>query len=102
MDKMIIRDLEYHKEELHKVTEEIKQLRKSLGIAKRSSDDEILYKLLKNYKYWVTRTMKGKNINRAKYVRKKIKTFYKLALSKAFHQSAVIMMMKYIQRRMVV
>lgn len=96
---MVIKDLEYHKEELHKVTEEVKQLRKSLGIAKRSSDDKILYRLLKNYKYWVNGVKKGRNINRAKYVRKRIMIFYKLALSKAFHQSAVIMMMKYMQKR---
>jgi len=91
---MVIKDLEYHKEELHKVTGDVKQLRKSLGIAKRSSDDEILYRLLKNYKYWVNRVKKGRNINREKYVRKRIMIFYKLALSKAFHQSIIVMRLK--------
>lgn len=97
--KIEVKDLEYHKKELHEVTEKIKQLRRSLGIAKRSSDDDILYKLLNNYKYWVTRVRKGKNINRTKYAKKKIKTFYKLGLSKAFHQSAVIILMEEAQGR---
>ena len=89
---MIIKDLEYHKEELHKFTEEIKQLRKSLGITKRRGNDEILHNLLRSYKYWITRVKKGKNINGAKYVRKRIIIFYNLMLCKMFHQSIIVMM----------
>ena len=91
---MKIKNLEYHKQELHKIAEEIKELRKDLGLSKRSSDDMILYRLLQDYKYWVTRIKTGKNINRAKYIRKRIKTFYKLAISKTFHQTAIVIMMK--------
>jgi len=91
---MIIKNLEYHKKELHQVTEQIKQLRKSIGLAKRSGDDMILHRLLQSYKYWVTRTKKGKNINRAKYIRKRIKIFYKLMLCKTIHQTVIVMMMK--------
>lgn len=87
---MIIKDLEYHKQELHKISEQIKQLRKDSGLPKRSGDDIILYRLLQNYKHWVTRTRTGKNIHRAKYARKRIKTFYKLELSKTFHQGIII------------
>ncbi len=99
--KIKIRDLEYHKKELHEVTEKINQLRKNLGITKRRSNDEILCKLLKNYEYWAARTRIWKNINKIRYARKKIKTFYKLRLSKIFHQSAVVLLMNKSKRRKV-
>src|SRR3989344_3572138 len=91
---MIIKNLEYHKQELHKISEQIKQLRKDSGLPKRSGDDIILHKLLKNYQYWVTRAKTNKNISRAKYARKKIKTFYRLEISKAHHQAVIIALIK--------
>jgi len=91
---MIIKNLEYHKQELHKIAEEIKELRKDLGLPKRSSNDMILLRLLHSYKYWATRTKTGKNIHRAKYVRKRIRTFYKLAISKMFHHAIIVALMK--------
>jgi len=99
--KIKIRDLEYHKKELHKVTEKINQLRKNLGMTKRRSNDEILCKLLKNYEYWAARAKIRKNINRTGYARKKIKTLHKLGLSNIFHQSAVVLLMNKSKRRKV-
>ncbi len=91
---MIIKDVEYHKKALHEISEQIKQLRKGSGLPKRIGDDIILHKLLKNYQYWVTRAKTNKNINRAKYARKKIKTFYRLEISKSFHQGIIIALIK--------
>lgn len=91
---MIIKDLDYHKKGLHDVTEQIKKLRKDLGLPKRSSDDIILHKLLQSYKYWATRTKTGKNINRVKYSRKRIKTFHRLLLCKTVHQTIIVMLIK--------
>ena len=90
---MIIKNLEYHKQELHKISEQIKQLRKDSGLPKRSGDDIILHKLLKNYQYWVTGAKTNKNIHRAKYARKRIKAFYSLETSKAFHQGIIVALM---------
>ena len=87
---MIIKDIEYHKKALHEISEQIKQLRKDSGLPKRSGDDIILHKLLKNYQYWVTRAKTNKNIHRAKYARKRIKIFYSLETSKAFHQGIIV------------
>jgi len=91
---MKIKDLEYHKKELHETSEQIKQLRKDSGMPKRSGDDGLLYRLLHSYKYWVTRAKTGKNIHRAKYARKRIKAFYRLELSKTFHQAVIVMLIK--------
>lgn len=91
---MAITNLGYHKQELHKIAEEIKELRKDLGLPKRISDDMVLYRLLHSYKYWVTRAKTGKNIHRAKYARKRIRVFYRLSLSRIFHQTAIVMLMK--------
>ena len=91
---MTIKDLEHHKKALHEISEQIKQLRKDSGLPKRSGDDIILHKLLKNYQYWIARTKTNKNIHRAKYARKRIKTFYRLEISKAFHQGIVVALMK--------
>ena len=91
---MIIKDIEYHKKALHEISEQIKQLRKDSGLPKRSGDDIILHKLLKNYQYWVTRAKTNKNIHMAKYARKKIKTFYRLGISKTFHQAIIVALMK--------
>ena len=90
---MRIKDIEYHKQELHKISEQIKRLRKDSGLPKRSGDDIILHKLLKNYQYLVTRDKTNKNIHRAKYARKRIKTLYRLELSKAFHQGIIVALM---------
>ena len=90
---MRIKDIEYHKQELHKISEQIKRLRKDSGLPKRSGDDIILHKLLKNYQYWVTGAKTNKNIHRAKYARKRIKIFYRLELSKAFHQGIIMALM---------
>ena len=91
---MIIKNLDYHKVELHKVAKQIKQIKKDSGLPKRSGDEMILYRLLHSYRYWVTRTKTGKNIHRAKYARKRIKVFYMLMLSKTFHQTVIVMLME--------
>lgn len=90
MRNMKINDIEYHKQELHKISEQIKQLRKDSGLPKRSGDDIILHKLLQNYRHWVTRVKTGKNVHRAKYARGRIKVFYKLKISKTFHQAIIV------------
>ena len=79
---------------MHEISEKIKQLRKDSGMPKRSGDDMILHKLLKNYQYWATRAKTGKNANRAKYARKRIKTFYALEISKSFHQGIIVALIK--------
>lgn len=83
-------NLDYHKKELHNVTEQIKQLKKDLGLSKRTNEDMILYRLLQNYKYWVIRAKTGKNTHRAKYARKRIRIFFKLVMSKTFHQTSIV------------
>ena len=96
---MKAKDLEYHKKELHNITEHINQLRKSLGMVKRISEEQIFSKLLKHYEYWASKPRSGKNIGRIKYARKKVKTFYKLMLNKIFHQSAIVILMDLQKRR---
>ena len=91
---MKVQDLKYHKEELHKVSEEIKQLKKDVGITKRKKSEEILDRLLKNYRYWVSRAKTKANINRVGYIKNKIKDFYRFNLSRVFHQSAIVVLMK--------
>ena len=95
---MRIKDLEYHKKELHKISEKIKQLKKDFNIAKRKKSEEILFKLLDNYKYSITRKDQ-KDIKKRNYVRNKINLFYKLTIAKVFHQSVIVMLLKYNKRR---
>jgi hypothetical protein len=83
-------NLDYHKKELHRISEEIKGIRKGLGLSKRTNEDMMLYRLLQNYKYWITRAKTGKNIHRAKYARKRIRAFFKLVVSKTFHQASIV------------
>lgn len=95
---MRIKDLEYHKKELHKISEKIKQLKKDFNITKRKKSEEILFKLLDNYKYSITRKDQ-KDIKKRNYVRNKINLFYKLTIAKVFHQSVIVMLLKYNKRR---
>ena len=87
---MRIKNLEYHKKELHKISEKIKQLKKSLDMSKRKRGEDILDKLLKSYKYWIRQTKTQANTNRVGYIKNKIKDFYKLNIAKIFHQSAIV------------
>jgi len=92
---MRIKDLEYHKKELHKISEKIKKLKKDLKISKRKKGEEILYKLLDGYRYSLTKKDLKKDKKLKGYVRNKINLFYKLSVSKIFHQSVIVMLMKF-------
>jgi len=89
---MKVKNLEYHRRELHKVSEKIKKLKKDLSITKRKKGEEILYKLLDKYRYSLTKKDLKKDKNLRGYVRNKINLFYKLSVSKVFHQSVIVML----------